>query len=45
MMQHNREMFLCSGYDLTSVREFLFEHTYTKGTLFSTKNLTKQSNQ
>jgi len=45
MMNHNKEMFLCNGYDLTSVKEFLFEDNYKKGTLFSTKNLTKQSSR
>jgi glutamate 5-kinase len=35
MMEHNREMFLCNGYDLTTAKEFLFEDKYTKGTLFS----------
>jgi len=34
MMDKNRKMFLCSGYDLTSAREFLFQNEYTKGTLF-----------
>jgi len=35
MMNHNKEMFLCSGYDLTTAKEFLFDDTYSKGTLFS----------
>jgi len=34
MMDKKRKMFLCSGYDLTSAREFLFQDEYTKGTLF-----------
>jgi len=34
MMNKNRKMFLCSGYDLTSAKEFLFQNEYTKGTLF-----------
>ncbi len=38
MMSKNREMFLCNGYDLTSAKEFLFEKTYSKGTLFTSKN-------
>lgn len=37
MMKHNRELFLCNGYDLTSAKEFLFEKTHSKGTLFSAK--------
>jgi len=37
MMKHNRKMFLCSGYDLTSAREFLLQEKYEKGTLFSNK--------
>ena len=35
MMEHNREMFLCSGFDLTTAKQFLFEENYEKGTLFS----------
>ena len=35
MMNHKKEMFLCNGYDLNTAKEFLFEETYTKGTLFS----------
>jgi len=30
------EMFLCSGYDLTTAREFLIEGIHNKGTLFTT---------
>ena len=37
MMNHNKEMFLCSGYDLSSAREFLLQEKYEKGTLFSHK--------
>ena len=37
MMQHNREMFLCNGYDLTSAREFLIDGIHNKGTLFTQK--------
>jgi glutamate 5-kinase len=37
MMDKNRKMFLCSGYDLSTAREFLFQDSYTKGTLFSKK--------
>ncbi len=35
LMKRNREMFLCSGFDLQSAKEFLFEDGYDKGTLFS----------
>lgn len=35
IMNKNREMFLCSGYDLTAAREFLIEETHNKGTLFT----------
>ncbi len=34
LMEKDREMFLCSGYDLISAKEFLFENEYAKGTLF-----------
>ena len=38
LMQKGREMFLCSGYNLESAREFLLEGVnYTKGTLFTNK--------
>ena len=37
LMEQNKEMFLCSGFDLQSAREFLFENSYEKGTLFSNK--------
>jgi len=35
MMDKKRKMFLCSGYDLSSAREFLFQDEYEKGTLFT----------
>jgi len=35
MMEHNREMFLCSGFDLSTAKQFLFEDNYEKGTLFT----------
>ncbi len=38
MLERDREMFLCSGYDLTSVKEFLFSDDYSTGTLFTNKN-------
>ena len=37
LLKNNREMFLCSGYDLTTAREFLLEEVHNKGTLFSKK--------
>lgn len=37
IMSKNRELFLCSGYDLSSAREFLIESTHNKGTLFTAK--------
>ncbi|CAA6811165.1 MAG: Glutamate 5-kinase (EC [uncultured Sulfurovum sp.] len=37
IMSQNMEMFLCSGYDLTTAREFLMEDKHNKGTLFSQK--------
>jgi glutamate 5-kinase len=35
MMSKNRQMFLCSGYDLTTAEEFLLEGIHNKGTLFT----------
>lgn len=37
IMAKNKEMFLCSGYDLTTAREFLMDDIHGKGTLFSKK--------
>jgi glutamate 5-kinase len=37
IISKDREMFLCNGYDLTTVREFLIEGVHNKGTLFTTK--------
>lgn len=38
LMNKDREMFLCSGYDLKSVRELLIDGgNYNKGTLFTSK--------
>jgi len=37
IMDKNREMFLCNGFDLTSAREFLIDGIHDKGTLFTTK--------
>jgi len=38
IMEHDKEMFLCNGYDLSSAREFLIHGNHDKGTLF-TKNI------
>lgn len=38
LMNKGREMFLCSGYNLASVKEFLSKNTYDKGTLFINKD-------
>ena len=37
IMNKNKEMFLCSGYDLSTAREFLMDDIHNKGTLFSKK--------
>jgi len=38
IMDRDKEMFLCSGYDLKSAKEFLFDGgKYKKGTLFTSK--------
>ncbi len=37
MMSKNRDMFLCSGYNLTSAREFLMNGVHKNGTLFTKK--------
>jgi len=37
LMSKNKEMFLCSGYNLASAKEFLTKNTYDKGTLFTNK--------
>ena len=38
IMSKNKEMFLCSGFDLTVAREFLIEGIHNQGTLFTKKN-------
>jgi glutamate 5-kinase len=38
IIKQNREMFLCSGFDLTTAREFLLDGVHKRGTLFSKKN-------
>ena len=42
IISKKREMFLCSGYDLTTAREFLLEGIHNKGTLFTTKKEKKE---
>jgi len=37
LMNKGKEMFLCSGYDLGSAKDFLTNNKYTKGTLFTNK--------
>jgi len=37
LMNKDKEMFLCSGYNLKSAKEFLIKNTYDKGTLFTNK--------
>ena len=38
LMQKGRDMFLCSGFDLTTVHEYLLEDIHNKGTLFKSKS-------
>jgi glutamate 5-kinase len=38
IISKNRKMFLCSGYDLTTARDFLINGIHNKGTLFTTKD-------
>jgi glutamate 5-kinase len=38
IMQNDLEMFLCNGFDLTSVRSYLLEGIHEQGTLFTNKN-------
>ncbi|MCF6244436.1 MAG: glutamate 5-kinase [Sulfurovum sp.] len=37
LMSKNRKMFLCSGYDLETIGDYLLEGIHEKGTLFSSK--------
>ena len=43
VLSKNKEMFLCSGFDLTTAREFLLENKHNKGTLFTTKQQDKKA--
>ena len=38
LLEHDKEMFLCSGYDLKSAYNFLLEGIHDSGTLFSNKS-------
>ena len=37
IMDRDRKMLLCSGFDLTTAKEFLIDEIHTKGTLFTKK--------
>ncbi|MDT8338041.1 MAG: glutamate 5-kinase [Sulfurimonas sp.] len=37
IMENDLEMFLCNGFDLTSVRSYLLDDIHVKGTLFTSK--------
>jgi len=37
LMQHNREMFLASGFDLSDAESFLIRHEHKGGTLFTSQ--------
>jgi len=46
IIENNKEMFLCSGYDLTTAREFILDGIHNKGTLFtSKKDITQKSKE
>lgn len=38
LLSHDKEMFLCSGYNLATAEEFLLEGIHNSGTLFSKKD-------
>jgi glutamate 5-kinase len=38
LISKGREMFLCSGFDLTTAKEYLLEEIHNKGTLFKPKS-------
>ncbi|MEA3554564.1 MAG: glutamate 5-kinase [Campylobacterota bacterium] len=42
IMSKNRDMFLCSGYDLQGARDYLIDGVHNKGTLFTNKKETKK---
>jgi glutamate 5-kinase len=35
LLEKNKKMFLCSGFDLTAIRDFLLKNKHSKGTLFA----------
>ncbi|HEO99430.1 MAG TPA: glutamate 5-kinase, partial [Epsilonproteobacteria bacterium] len=35
LLSKGRQMFLCSGFDLTAAKEYLLEGKHNKGTLFT----------
>ncbi len=37
LLDHNEEMFLCSGYNLSAAKDFLIEGVHNHGTLFTKK--------
>jgi glutamate 5-kinase len=37
LLERGRKMFLCSGYDLTAIEEYLINHNHKEGTLFHAK--------
>jgi glutamate 5-kinase len=39
LMDHNIDMFLCSGFDLESAQEYFLNNNYKQGTLFTSKVL------
>ncbi|MEA3353589.1 MAG: glutamate 5-kinase [Campylobacterota bacterium] len=43
IMGNNRQMFLCSGYDLTTAEEFLLDGVHNKGTLFTSNIKQKET--
>jgi len=42
IIENKKEMFLCSGYDLTAARDFLIHGIHNKGTLFTHKTNTQK---
>ncbi len=42
IIENDRKMFLCSGYNLTTAREFLLSDIHNSGTLFSKEEVTKK---
>lgn len=41
MMKHHRQMFLCSGFDLSAAESYLLNHKQTLGTLFTSQDKKK----